>query len=118
MSVKNSFLILSIEKMEHLSYLYQVRMSFQPFQQLPLICSSPLFSQGVKGVLRGSTKITRATFTSPGMGVPVTASIPHRPMGNQPMKFVTAMVISRRAIVMSFDLLVEVTFKVLPRIDQ
>ena len=47
----------------------------------------------------------KATFTSPGIGVP-DASKPQTPIGNQHRKYVTAIEISRRAMVKSRETLV------------
>ena len=44
-----------------------------------------------------------ARLTSPGMGVPLEASRPSRPMGNQHRKSDMATVRSRRALVRSWD---------------
>ena len=43
------------------------------------------------------TKVTTATLTSPGIGVPLQASIPSKPTGNQHRKSVNTIDIRRRA---------------------
>ena len=44
-----------------------------------------------------------ATLSSPGMGVPVEASTPSKPIGNQHRKSDRTMVVRRRAMVASLD---------------
>ena len=59
--------------------------------------------KGFRAEFSGNTKMAKATFASPGMGMSARASKPHRPMGNQHRKSVTATDISRLAMVMSRD---------------
>ena len=58
-----------------------------------------VYMKGFRAEFSGNTKMAKATFTSPGMGMSARASNPHRPMGNQHRKSVTGTDISRLAMV-------------------
>ena len=60
-----------------------------------------VYRKGFMAELRGMTSVAMATLTSPGTAIPVEASRPSRPTGNQHTKSVAAMVTRRRAMLRS-----------------
>ena len=71
-----------------------------------------VYMKGFRAEFSGSTKMAKATLTSPEIGMSPKARKPKRPMGNQHRKSVTATEINRLAIVMSQEVLVLSVFKV------